>query len=67
MQDPVERVNNYQRIEGRGTPEQEKRWMSWTVLVGQKRKGSYVKPDETEIAKRRARGKRRRQARKANR
>lgn len=58
---------DYHRIDGRGTPEQEKRWLSWTVLVAKGLKQSYVKPSPEEIAKRRARGKRRRQARKANR
>ena len=57
----------YHRIENRGTPEQEKRWLSWSVLVAKGLKQSYVKPSDGEIAKRRARGKRQRQARKANR
>ena len=59
--------NDYLRIGNRVTPEPEKRWMSWTIQVQMGRKRSYVRPDETEIAKRRARGKRQRAARKLNR
>ena len=57
----------YQRIENRGTPEQEKRWVSWTALVQRGSKQSYIKPSDEEIAKRRARGKRQRAARRASR
>jgi hypothetical protein len=60
-------TGEYKRIGDRATPEAEKRWLSWTVLVRAGRKGSYVRPSDAEIAKRRARGKRQRLARKANR
>lgn len=57
---------DYKRIGDRTTPEPEKRWMSWTVLVEQGRKQSYVRPSDAEVAKRRARGRRQRQARRVN-
>lgn len=58
---------SYHRLNNRGTPEQEKRWLSWTIFVNSGLKASYVKPSDEEIAKRRARGKRQRAARKLNR
>lgn len=59
--------NTYHRIEGRTTPEPEKRWMSWTLLVRAGRKHSFAGIDPAVKAKRRKKGKAQRAARKVNR
>lgn len=63
----MDATKTYHRIADRETPETEKRWMSWSVLVQLGRKHSFAGVDPAVKAKRRAKGKRQRAARKVNR
>jgi hypothetical protein len=61
-------VIDYKQMPDReGADEPTKRWVSWTRLVRAGRKHSFAGIDPAEKRKRRARGKRQRAARKANR